>query len=473
MKKKIALLLAAVMVVATFGMVLAACGLSDESIQALYTEMSRYHRNDKVNTEENYTLIGHITTITDDGEVDAYVRWTSSSDKVVISSEMNNAGFYTVTIPDRTTLTEDINYTITGTLVDADGKEYKDADGNPYSVTLNRVVPKYTSELDIVDTLTTGNYKILMRDETNDKIWYAKGEIYGGYYLAITEDKTEAAVFTITVDNGSYAIQVNGKYLEAYKVYNSSKDRYYVDLRLVSTPSTSDDLLTLTWDTEHKTFYVDLNGTNYFLGVNYQSGTTTLYREAIGASDARYVDSANNFPIHFVTTTDQPDGSVDQGTKYGIKQATELQVGTDYYLGLYNTQVSTWYFFTGVMGGYNNFYFATSDNKDEAAAVVLESHEDGYYIKVKSSGKYLTLGPRSGDYTKSTLSLEDTASTVWKYDETTKCFTTELTNGENTYKFYLGNYGANVDLSGLARFDSGNYPALLGEIVTASEAKTA
>ena len=287
MKKKIALLLAVVLAVAMFGLVLVACnkGLSDESIQALYTEMSRYHRNDKTNTEENFSLIGHITTLTDDGEVDAYVRWTSSSDKVVIASEMSSNGFYQVTIPDRTTLTEDLSYTLTGTLVDADGKEYKDAEGKPYTVELQRIVPKYSSELDFVDTLTTGNYKILMRDETNNKIWYAKGEIYGGYFISITEDKAEADVFTITVDNGSYTIQVNGKYLEVYK------SGTYVDMRLVSTPSTSDDLLTLTWDTQHKTFYVDLDGTTYFLGVNYKNDTTELYREAIGASKIDFIDN--------------------------------------------------------------------------------------------------------------------------------------------------------------------------------------
>ena len=160
MKKKLALLLALVMVVATFGLVLAACnkGPSEESLNALLTEVSKYHRGDPTLTNTNYNLIGRISTITDEGEVEANVSWKSSSDKVTISSEMNGAGFYTVTIPDRTTLTEDLNYTITGTLVDADGKEYKDSEGKTYSVSFERTVTKYdNSEPDAVITFNGTN----------------------------------------------------------------------------------------------------------------------------------------------------------------------------------------------------------------------------------------------------------------------------------------------------------------------------
>lgn len=464
MKKKIALLLAVVLVVAVFGLVVAACdsgGLSDDTLQVLLTEVSKYHRNDPKKTDANFSVIGKISTLTDDGEVEVDISWKSSSDKVTISSEMNGTGFYTVTIPDRTTLTEDLEYTLTATLVDAGGTEYKNSDGDVYSVSFERIVTKYNAETEIVDTLTTGNYKIIMRDEVNDKTWYAKGDISLGYYLAITDDKTDASVFTVTVDNGQYTIQVGGKYLEAYKSGS------FVDLRLVDAPSTSNDVLPFTWNQLYKTFYIDNDGITQFLGVNYSTGTTTLYRKAIGASKIDYIAGDTNFPIHFVATDEQ--GGVDQSSKYGIKQATQYEADTDYYLGLYNTNFEKWYFFAGDM---NNFYYEVSSNKDKAAVVVLEEQGDGFYIKVKSTGKYLTLGPRDGDYSKSTLSLDDTASTVWKYDETTKCFTTELTNGTNTYKFYLGNYGNNNELSGLATFYDGNYPALLGDIVAASEATT-
>lgn len=160
MKKKIALLLAVVLVVATFGMVLAACdkGPSADALQALLTEVNKYHRSDPTLTNSNFNLIGRISTITDEGEVEVNVSWKSSSDKITISSEMNGAGFYTVTIPDRTTLTEDLNYTLTATLVNAKGKEYKDADGKTYSVSFSRTVNKYdASEPDAVITFNGTN----------------------------------------------------------------------------------------------------------------------------------------------------------------------------------------------------------------------------------------------------------------------------------------------------------------------------
>ncbi len=163
MKKKIALLLAVVLVVATFGMVLAACdkGPSADALQALLTEVNKYHRSDPTLTNSNFNLIGRISTITDEGEVEVNVSWKSSSDKITISSEMNGAGFYTVTIPDRTTLTEDIDYTLTATLVDAKGKEYKDADGKTYSITFSRTVTasgaaQATLTFDSITKATTG-----------------------------------------------------------------------------------------------------------------------------------------------------------------------------------------------------------------------------------------------------------------------------------------------------------------------------
>lgn len=304
--------------------------------------------------------------------------------------------------------------------------------------------------------------------------WYYATDAMAGFYLGTTENYAEAATYTISAgENDTWVIKVGSKFfvggprINDDGTENTGSGNVYLQDQLGDYP--------WKWDSEIKAFYVEFGGTKWYCG-NYDD------RTSIALSKASYMQGASNFYAKFGTMVSggtTPGGTTPGGTtpggdtetKYGIKAATEFKANTDYYLGLYNTQKSTWYFFTGVMGGYNDYYYATSDNKDDAAIVVLEAHDGGgYYIKVKSSGKYLTLGPRNGTtYSSSSLSITETATTVWTYDETINCFTTELENNGQTYKFYLGNYDKNTDFAGLQRFEDGNYAGVFGEIVPTTE----
>ena len=143
MKKKLALLLALVLVLSSFVAIATACnkdkGLTDDQLKSLLADVKKTH-NDLIATitNSNYTVSGKATAGSDGTE--AQVSWTSSSDKVTISSETNAAGNYSVTVPDRSTLTEDLSYTLTATLVDSNGNAYKDSTGEVASVTFNHTV---------------------------------------------------------------------------------------------------------------------------------------------------------------------------------------------------------------------------------------------------------------------------------------------------------------------------------------------
>lgn len=161
MKKKLAILLALMLVLAVIGTVLVACNndkLSEDDLTALINEVKKYHKDDGEITNKNYGVLGHVTSLTDDGEIEADVSWTASSDKISISSEMNAMSFYTVTIPDRKALTEDLSYTLTATLVNEKGKPYTNKDGNPYTTTFDKKVTKDDgTEPDAVLTFNMSN----------------------------------------------------------------------------------------------------------------------------------------------------------------------------------------------------------------------------------------------------------------------------------------------------------------------------
>lgn len=167
MKKKLALFLALVFALTIVGTVLVACNkttaLTDEQLTALIAGVRSYHKDDATVTNENFGVIGKATIDGEDGEIVVDVAWTSSSDLVTISSDISTTGFYQVTVPDRETLTEDLAYTLTATLVDESGNPYKNEAGETYSVSFKRTVQMITEPqpdavltLDNTGKLTTG-----------------------------------------------------------------------------------------------------------------------------------------------------------------------------------------------------------------------------------------------------------------------------------------------------------------------------
>ena len=157
-----------------------------------------------------------------------------------------------------------------------------------------------------------------------------------------------------------------------------------------------------------------------------------------------------------------------------ITKITTPQPNTKYKLGINQVKVNEIYFGTGVLAG--NFG-GTTTNANEAADYELVPVDGGYNIKVTLSDasiKYMN-ALASGKYFN--VKYEDTASTVWTFNEaaatiyTVGVGFTGTNTGNNDINWYCGSYAANTTLSlSKASFiegenaanietDGGQYPA--------------
>lgn len=94
--------------------------------------------------------------------------------------------------------------------------------------------------------------------------------------------------------------------------------------------------------------------------------------------------------------------------------------GTAYKFGMVQGNLNnTLYYITGVKGGYNNIYLATTTDAASAADVYLEETTGGYYLYTNASGskKYINMVV-SDTYVNG--EVQDTASTVYTYDAESK-----------------------------------------------------
>ncbi len=124
---------------------------------------------------------------------------------------------------------------------------------------------------------------------------------------------------------------------------------------------------------------------------------------------------------------------------------TSVETGKAYNLGMYQKSLGKVLYATGAF----DKYLSTSDDHTKAATVQLETAEGGYYIYFVNgtAKKYITLTGSLNDKgnPKATMSLTDTASTVFNVHETfgyvySNSLAIEGYVGEA--KFVLGTYGA-------------------------------
>ena len=121
--------------------------------------------------------------------------------------------------------------------------------------------------------------------------------------------------------------------------------------------------------------------------------------------------------------------------------AVKPVVGTAYKFGMVQQNLDDkLYYITGVKGGYNNLYMATTLEYSEAADVYLEETTGGYYLYTNATGakKYINMVV-SGTYVNG--EFQDAAATVYTYDTTSKTLIANVNNvpywfgtrNDNTY----------------------------------------
>lgn len=140
--------------------------------------------------------------------------------------------------------------------------------------------------------LASGDYNILLKDETNNLVWYVTGDLNNKGGLTVDHSKAKVAILTVINENGKYTLKIGEEYLEAY--LNNGQ---YKNMRLVDTPS--DDAVEWKWSEEYNTFCAEFSDETRYLGGNYYNKQVDdLYDNAVTLSTAYYFTD-NPVVIHF------------------------------------------------------------------------------------------------------------------------------------------------------------------------------
>ena len=156
------------------------------------------------------------------------------------------------------------------------------------------------------------------------------------------------------------------------------------------------------------------------------------------------LDAEGNESEEYITVIEEgTTGEITLVAKFGqflIRTTNELSTEKDYKLGLYQGSKKQTLYMTGKLSGY---YGATTTDFAKGATLNLVEVEGGYNLKLTLTNgtvKYIDL-VKSGTYNN--IKFNNSASTVWQYNEEYNTFTTKL--GSDT--LYLGTYSSYTTFS--------------------------
>ncbi len=161
--------------------------------------------------------------------------------------------------------------------------------------------------------LEAGDYNIVLRDETNNLVWYVTGDIGSKGGLIVNHSNAKVAVLTVLYENGKYTLKIGEKYLEAY--LNGT----YKNMRLVNTPS--NDAIEWKWSEEYNTFCATYSDETRYLGGNYYNGQVDdLYDNAVTLAKEYYFEN-NPVVIHYEKYVPAPPVEV-ESVSFNTKRDT-------------------------------------------------------------------------------------------------------------------------------------------------------
>ena len=191
-----------------------------------------------------------------------------------------------------------------------------------------------------------------------------------------------------------------------------------------------------TWEMGRNDSVQSVTGTrNVF--VDYPELAFLLFGEQVPTN---MVSPSNGDGVKGTFTPTNPD---DSGTAVPPASGeptivTEVQAGTAYKLGLYSTNKSSAYYFTGTMSGY---YGATDTSFDNGVDVYAETATGGYYLYFNSGStkNYINL-EISGTHYNFTYSTTASSVFTWDADKDAMCTTVD------SETCYMGTYGTYVTM---------------------------
>jgi len=307
---------------------------------------------------------------------------------------------------------EEVNYTLTATI--------KDAEGKTASTSFEFYVPGTPAKSSgpvFVDAPVAGtSYKFALVQANRGETLYFTGEM-SGYYLATSTNVLDAVNVTAEEVEGGYQLSFMKAGVKTYiDIVPREDNADKVNVILTETPAA-----VYTWDAERKTMTATVGANTWYLGTYNDYNT-------ISASNVSYIEDVSKigvsqFPATFATYT------------YDMAAVSAPTAGASYKFFLTQAELDQTLYFTGEMSGY---YLAMSTDPMAGVDVTVEEVEGGYQLSFMKAGvkTYIDIVPREDNADKVNVILTETPTAVYTWDAERKTMTAVV--GANTW--YLGTY---------------------------------
>ena len=411
-----------------------------------------------------YTLTGVITSIpsawSDDyGNITVVIVVNGMEDKPIECFRLKGDGANKLAVGD--------TITVTGELLKYDNKS--ETGKVEFNAGCTLVGGATAPETTVTNPTADGVYKLYLIQVNTGKTLFANGETDNDKFLKATTDPKAALDFRAEIVEGGFKFytEIGGvkKYLNAHTENVDGKISKF--LHYTETSET-----VWYYKAETNAWYTTIDGAEYV------AGTYNSY-DTFSISDSKFmtpeVSGKSQFPLSLVEKTvaeggnmggndepDTPDVPAD-----GLDAQAPV-AGTAYKFGFLQGNKNQVYYLTGVLSG---FYMASTETFADGADFFVEETNGGFhlYCMVNGAKKYVNAKSVVGTDGKNHINglFEDTASSVYTYDETLKTLVTVI-DGEN-YLFGTKADGTYTTL-GPMKASSGCFYAVL--VVKAGSAET-
>ena len=378
-------------------------------VKAAKEFLKQLYQNANPETKRSYDVAAQCLV---DG-VRYEVTWTVDNDAITIK-QSEAAGFWTVVIPEKSDAA--INYTLTATI--------KAGDNTTETLVLNRVVPVINNEGIVTDLKEGVAYKLFFdqNDKTVSQTLFALNKSQNNenkFILATANPKEAPDYFAEKVEGGyKFYTMVDGvkNYVHAKTTTAEGKVSKYIGF------ATETDSV-FSYEAAPNAWFVTVDGTKYVFGT-YGSYKTLCI------SEATYISAENTgisqFPAGFMTSAYAETLTPDEELKFVapiVDGAVAPVAGTAYNLGMvHGGKDNAVFYLNGTLSGY---YMATVSDAASAVNFYVEVVDGGYNLYAIVGGAKLYVNfVVSGTHVNG--KYQETAATVFTYDETLKTFKTSV-----------------------------------------------
>ena len=272
-----------------------------------------------------------------------------------------------------------------------------------------------------MDEIEEGTYRLGLYQSTLEKYLWLTGDM-DGFYLASTEDYSEAADVVVAASGDGWTIsptsgEGKGKYIGGEHA-TGSDGKEHDNILFQADP------FVWKWNSEVGYFYATVGENDLYIG-NYQSYTT------FSLSKVQYATSEGNNHARLFLEEAKVEVEPDPIATY-----VETPVsGTTYAIGMYNPLMTRQYYLLGEMSSH---YGASTRDIEEADGVLLTEGEYGWTLQMtsgKENGKYIAV-VIDGKFTN--FAFQENPF-YWEWDEEHKTFLGSPAGSESLY--FIGTNG--------------------------------